>query len=108
MFAGLNFPSLFDNDNFTLRRTTGHNMYDPESLITGAEIDSGMTYTNSARNWSSEKDYLAAVAGEMSVDSILVLAPRVLRPADYDSRNRKVWNYDKTNQLAWMEQAYKE
>ena len=28
MIAGIDFPSLFTKDNFTSRRTTGHNMHD--------------------------------------------------------------------------------
>lgn len=63
MFVGKDFPSLFDADNFTMRRTTGHNMHDPESLISGAEIAKGLTYTNSKRLWLSETHYLAAVTG---------------------------------------------
>ena len=43
MFVGVDFPSLFDKDNFTLRRTTGHNMHDPESFITGRELEQGLT-----------------------------------------------------------------
>lgn len=80
MFAGTNFPSLFEKDNFTLRRTTGHNWYDPESLITGAEIAKGMTYTNSKRMWLSEAHYHSAVSMNLStdtVDSIISTAPRV-------------------------------
>lgn len=76
MFAGIDFPSRFDKDNFTSRRTTGHNMYDPESLIDGDEINHGMTYTNSKRNWRDEKHYLDAVLGNISVEEILNFAPR--------------------------------
>ena len=36
MFAGIDFASGFEKDNFAIRRTYG-NWYDPESLITGAE-----------------------------------------------------------------------
>lgn len=35
---------FFGRDNFAARRTTGHNLYDPESLITGAEVEAGLTY----------------------------------------------------------------
>ena len=37
MTAGNDFPSIFENDNFRLRRSTGHNLYDPECLLTGGE-----------------------------------------------------------------------
>ena len=77
MFVGINFPSRFDKDNFTSRRTTGHNMYDPESLISGEEIEAGLTYLNSKRYWADEKHYLSAVDGTLSPDEILATAPRV-------------------------------
>ncbi len=76
-FAGIDFPSRFDNDNFTSRRTTGHNMFDPESLISGKELAQGMTYQNSKRGWHNEKWYLAAVSGDLTTDEILEIAPRV-------------------------------
>ena len=60
-FAGFDFPNCFTRDNFTSRRTTGHNMHDPESLISGAELARGLTYTNSRRAWRNEAQYLAAV-----------------------------------------------
>ena len=41
MLVGIDFPSLFTHDNFTSRRTTGCNLYDPESLLTGFEIGAG-------------------------------------------------------------------
>lgn len=76
MFAGIDFPSLFDKDNFTLRRTTGHNMHDPESFITGGELAKGLTYTNSKRKWANENHYLAAVAGLITPEEIAKTAPR--------------------------------
>ncbi len=76
--VGVDFPSRFNSDNFTSRRTTGHNMPDPESLISGAEISRGMTYRNSRRNWRDESHYLAAVSGELTTEQILEQAPRVL------------------------------
>jgi len=39
--AGRDFECLFEQDNFAPRRTTGNNLYDPESLITGAELARG-------------------------------------------------------------------
>ena len=77
MIAGRDFPSLFEKDNFKSRRTTGHNMLDPESLITGAEIEAGFTYANSARDWLSPIDYYRACHGRIPVDQILILAPRI-------------------------------
>lgn len=78
MIAGKDFPSMFSRDNFTSRRTSGHNMFDPESLLTGAEIAAGFTFGNSARNWPSEVWYTAAWAGELTREEILELAPRVM------------------------------
>jgi hypothetical protein len=76
MFAGIDFPSRFEKDNFVSRRTTGHNMLDPESLISGAEIQQGLAYDNSKRNWESEEHYMSAVLGNISTDEILRTAPR--------------------------------
>ena len=79
MFAGVDFPSKFTEDNFTSRRTTGHNMNDPESLISGKELEQGFSYSNSSRNWSREEQYLQAVRGDISWDEVLKTAPRVFR-----------------------------
>lgn len=77
MIAGIDFPSMFSRDNFTLRRTSGHNMYDPESLLTGEEMAQGMTYTNTARDWPDEETYHKAWAGEIPTPELLKIAPRV-------------------------------
>ena len=77
MIAGIDFPSRFNRDNFTSRRTTGHNMYDPECLMSGAEDRAGYTYTNSARDWDNEAHYLRAVLQEITPEEILFEAPRV-------------------------------
>ncbi len=77
MKAGIDFPSLFVKDNFTSRRTTGHNLHDPESFITGAEIAAGFTYTNSTREWDDQAHYLNACLGNLTCDEITRTAPRV-------------------------------
>lgn len=69
---------LFGKDNFTQRRTSGHNMYDPESLITGKESSEGMTYLNSRRVFPSVDAEFDAIEGKMGVDEILKAAPRQL------------------------------
>jgi len=68
----------FTRDNFTSRRTTGHNMYDPESLLTGAEVVEGLDYGNSTRDYLSQGIYDAIVHGNIPVDDIPRLAPRIL------------------------------
>ena len=78
MKAGIDFPSLFVKDNFTSRRTTGHNLHDPDSLMTGAEIDAGFTYANSTREWNNQRHYLLACAGNLSSSEIARTAPRIL------------------------------
>jgi hypothetical protein len=78
MFVGIDFPDRFENDNFSIRRSIG-NWYDPESLISGEEIKQGMSYTNSKRFWMDEQQYLDAVEGLLTVDEILMLAPRKLK-----------------------------
>lgn len=81
--AGIDFPSNFEKDNFDSRRTTGNNQFNPDSLITGGELEQGFTYTNSRRVWFSRADYLDAVHGRESrngllwdVQSIIDFAPR--------------------------------
>jgi hypothetical protein len=87
-FAGIDFPSMFESDNFVSRRTTGHNMFDPESLISGAEIARGFTYTNSKRAWQSEAHYRSAVMGDIDTNAILKSAPRVcLIPSECEVAN---------------------
>ncbi len=70
--------TYFASDNFTTRRTTGHNMLDPEALITGAEIAAGFTYTNSHRHFDSQSLYDAVVSGDIPADQVPLRAPRVL------------------------------
>lgn len=50
--------------------------YDPESLITGAEVAAGMTYENSRRDWASKQAYEAAANGEYTPELIAIIAPR--------------------------------
>lgn len=51
--------------------------YDPDSLITGAELAKGFTFANSKRSWTNHEDYLAATRGEMTTEEILTKAPRI-------------------------------
>lgn len=76
MFAGKDFPSMFEGDNFTQRRTTGHNWYDPECLISGREVSQGYTYLNSGRWWTDQNHYIRAVSQELTPEEILNTAPR--------------------------------
>lgn len=73
----MKIQSKFEKDNFSSRRTTGHNLYDPESLLTGAEVAAGFTFDNSHRDWPTEEAYDDAVAGRIGVESIPHVAPRV-------------------------------
>ncbi len=73
----------FGKDNFTSRRTTGHNLYDPESLITGEESERGLTYQNSERSFASVSTELSAYSGELTTDEILVYGPRRLKTGNY-------------------------
>lgn len=76
--VGRDFGSLFEQDNFAFRRTTGHNLYDPESLITGAELARGLTYTNSRRGWLGYRQYHLAARGYFDVETIAAIAERRL------------------------------
>ena len=69
--------TYFASDNFTSRRTTGHNMLDPEALITGAELAAGFTYTNSHRHFDSQSLYDAVVSGDIPSTEVPRFAPRV-------------------------------
>jgi len=77
MKAGIDFPSLFVSDNFASRRTTGHNLHDPDSLITGAEIEAGFTYINSTREWNDQAHYLNACLCNLTSEEIAHTAPRI-------------------------------
>jgi hypothetical protein len=77
MRAGKNFPDLFAADNYALRHSTGHNMLDPESLITGREIANGLTYDNSHRDYVSQGAYLRVVSGEIETQRLVIVAPRM-------------------------------
>lgn len=94
MIAGQHFPSLFDGDNFTSRRTTGHNWLDPESVITGKEVYAGFTANNSARNWANERHYHLAASGILTVDEIVRTAPRRLH-ADLTGLNSSCFALDR-------------
>lgn len=67
----------FENDNFTSRRTTGHNLFDPDSLITGEETDQGLTYNNSHRKFPDAETRERVVRGEVSQADVAKLYPRV-------------------------------
>lgn len=69
----------FDTDNFRQRRASQAGAgvaYDPESLITGAEIAQGLDYGD-RRQWPNEETKQRAYRGEISIDEILIIAPRV-------------------------------
>ena len=66
---------LFEKDNFESRRSTGNNMYDPESLLTGAEIERGLTYYDK-RVWTSPEVERLAIEGKMPIALIPTIAPR--------------------------------
>jgi hypothetical protein len=68
----------FEEDNFTSRRTTGHNLFDPDSLLTGGEEAQGLTYDNSSRVFPSAEVREQAIRGEISQADIIRLYPRVL------------------------------
>lgn len=72
--------SGFESDNFVERRTGGAesygNAYDPESLLTGAEVAAGLGYADH-RLWPSESQYRKAVAGRTAPEDIEGIAPRI-------------------------------
>lgn len=71
----------FDTDNFSERRANSigaGNAFDPESLITGYEIERGFTFTNSHRDYPGQHTYDAIVRGEVPMAIVHLVAPRVL------------------------------
>lgn len=71
--------NYFRQDNFAERRNATESAgvgYDPESLLTGAEIAAGLTY-HDKRQWPSEEVYKDAVAGKFTPEEIVSIAPRV-------------------------------
>lgn len=53
--------------------------YEPNSLISGAELEAGFTFDNSIRCWANPEDQKAAVRGELTVQEILTKGPRKLK-----------------------------
>jgi hypothetical protein len=67
---------LFQEDNFSSRRTTGCNMYDPESLLTGKEIENGLGYADK-RDYSAWPGlYTDIVEGRVKASDVPLIAPR--------------------------------
>ena len=66
----------FEGDNFTSRRTTGHNLFDPESLITGEEEAKGFTYLNSRRQYPSDEVREQICRGDIPASEVPTIAPR--------------------------------
>lgn len=65
--------------------------YDPESLMAGSEDRHGLT-PNDHRHWPSLEAYKEAVAGRMTPEEVLQVAPRVknnLTPTYQDDDSKK-------------------
>ena len=90
-----NVQTYFAQDNFSTRRTTGHNMLDPESLITGAELAAGFTYKNSHRAFDSHRVfdsqslYDAVVSGDIAAHLVPQFAPRAFTGNVYSRREHR-------------------
>lgn len=71
--------AAFKQDLFQERRNASEsagNPYDPESLLTGAEIAAGLGYYD-RRHWPSRELYRLAVSGRLTPDEVAKIAPRV-------------------------------
>jgi hypothetical protein len=66
----------------------GKYLYNPNSLITGAELEAGYTFENSTRQWANPSDLEAAMSGELTIKDILTKGPRHLK-AQRDGANSK-------------------
>lgn len=65
----------FTADNYVARHTSGHNALDPNSLLTGAEIQAGFGYEN-PRRFADQHTYDVICSGNVSSVLIPLIAPR--------------------------------
>lgn len=89
--------SHFTADNFVERRANSigaGNAFDPDSLITGWEIAHGFTYTNSHRDYPGQATYDAIVAGQVPVDQVPLIAPRVFNAVPLTDPSRDAYAAD--------------
>lgn len=73
----------FDQDNFRERRASQNGAgvaYDPDSLITGTEVEAGLDYENSTRSFDTPKHDKQAKQGKLSTRKVLQFGPRTLKP----------------------------
>jgi hypothetical protein len=71
--------NYFQGDTFAERRNATPSAgvaYDPESLLTGAEIAAGLGYRD-RRVWPDEETYKRAVEGRLTSEQVAAVAPRV-------------------------------
>lgn len=63
-------------------------LFDPDGLITGAELEQGFTFWNSKRVYRDQEHYNQAVGGYIAVDDIPAECPRIfhhIAPEDTQS-----------------------
>jgi 2'-5' RNA ligase len=78
----------FEGDNFDERRASivgAGNAYNPDSLMTGAELARGMTPFNSYRDYPSQAEYDRIASGHVSTEEVLRIAPRRFKPVEDDA-----------------------
>ena len=101
------FQELSTEDNSGTRRTSGVHLFDPESLLTGAEIAAGLGYLDK-RQYPSDEVYQKICAGEIPQAEIPTLAPRVrstladrlaLIGVDSSGNSSKVGSPERYNEL---------
>ncbi len=71
--------NYFQGDTFAERRNATESAgvaYDPESLLTGAEIAAGLGYQD-RRQWPDEETYRRALEGRFTPEQVASIAPRV-------------------------------
>lgn len=97
----------FEHENFSSRRTTGHNLYDPNATITQGELEAGFTPENSyrpvAKTW---EQFVSTDKFEFCPPSIYLigpganlenLAPRVFKPGQDPNRTTKLSDFVERN-----------
>ena len=75
----------FDHDNFSSRRTTGHNLYNPDATITQGELDAGFTPENSRR--VDNHPNVHNIGPGVNLEN---LGPRVFLPGQDPNRTTKL------------------
>lgn len=109
-FARQEELTSFEKENFSSRRTTGHNLYDPNATITQGELQQGFTYQNSyrpvAETWEQYVNAVTPATPALCPPNVYEvgpgvnlenLAPRVFKPGLDPNRTTKLSEFVERN-----------